>query len=80
MDRIIDQVFYTVVGFKNRNEKATFYREKYIRRGYARRIANNLIKKGYERAVVRKEEMFLQDNNNDFSVSNVVEVLENLAD
>lgn len=80
MDRITDQVFYTVVGFKNRNEKATFYREKYIRRGYARRIADNLIKRGYKCAVIRKEEIFLQDDNNDFSASSVVEVLENLAD
>lgn len=77
MDRITDQVFYTVVGFKNRNEKATFYREKYIRGGYARRIAENLIKKGYEQVVIRKEEVFLQDDNNVFSASGIIEVLEN---
>lgn len=76
MDKITDQVFYSVVGFRNKNEKATFYREKYIRKGDARRMANNLIKKGYDRAVIRKEEIFLQDDNNVFSASSVLEVLD----
>lgn len=77
MDRIEDKIFYAVVGFKSKNEQATFYKDKYIRRGNARRVAGNLLKKGYECVVIRKEEIFLQDDNNDFSASSVLEVLEN---
>lgn len=76
MDRIEDKVFYTVVGFKNKNECATFYKDKYIRMGNAKKVASNLIKSGYERVVIRKEEIFLQDDNNDFSASSVLKVLE----
>lgn len=77
MDRIEDKIFYTVVGFLNKNEKATFYRDGYIRIANARRVAGDLCKKGYERVVIKKEEVFLRDDNNDFSASSFVEVLEN---
>lgn len=76
MDRIEDKMFYAVVGFKKKNEQATFYKDKYIRVGNARRAASDLIKMGYERVVIRKEEIFLQDDSNDFSASGVLKVLE----
>lgn len=76
MNRIEDKIFYAVVGFKNKNEKATFYKDKYIREGNARRVAGDLIKRGYKCVVIRKEEIFLQDDSNDFSASSILEVLE----
>lgn len=76
METIRDKTFYAVVGFKKVDEMATFYKDKYKRIGNARRVAKDLIKQGYEMVVLRKEEIIFQNDNNDYSVSSVIEVLQ----
>lgn len=71
---IKDKLFYSVIGFNNVKEHASFSRDGYVRKGNAQKVARKLIKKGYEKVIIRLEEVFLRDENNEFSSSGVIEV------
>ena len=69
MGEIRDKTFYSVVGFKTAGEWATFHKDNYVCLGNAKRVATSLKAKGFERVVVRREEIFLRNENNEFSSS-----------
>jgi len=69
MEEIRDKTFYSVVGFKNAGEWAVFHKDNYVRLGNAKRVATSLKAKGFERVVVRREEIFLRNEHNEFSSS-----------
>ena len=75
MKRIKNKTFYMVVGFKNK--KIVFDKDGYIRIGNARRVAAKLLQSGCERVVLKKEEVFLRDDNNEFSAIGTLEELRN---
>lgn len=71
---IEDKIFYSVIGFNNVKKYASFSRDGYVRKGNAQRVARKLIKKGYEKVIIRLEEVFLRDDNNEFSSSGAIEI------
>lgn len=70
---MINKVFYSVVGFKNVKKLATFSKDGYIRKGNAQRVAKDLIAKGYELVMIRLENIWLRNENNEFSSSTPIE-------
>lgn len=70
---IKDKIFYCVVGFQDANKMATFSKDGYIKKGNAERIAKDLISKGYEQVILRRENVWLRNDNNEFSTSTPIE-------
>ena len=69
MEEIRDKTFYAVVGFKNPGEYATFHKENYVRFANAKRVAAGLKEKGFAHVVIRREDIFLRNEHNEFSSS-----------
>lgn len=74
---IENKKFYSVIGFKQKDMRASFYKDGYIRKGYAQRIALKLIREGYEKVIIRLEEVFFRDEYHDYSCSSVIEKFTN---
>lgn len=72
MKEIRDKTFYSVIGFKNPGEWATFHKDDYVRLGNARRVAENLKQQGFDHVVIRREEIFLRNEHNEFSSSSPI--------
>ena len=69
MVEIRDKTFYSVVGFKKLGEWATFHKDNYVRFGNAKRVAAGLKANGFERVMIRRENIFLRNDHNEFSSS-----------
>ena len=72
MEEIRDKTFYAVVGFKNPGEWAAFHKDNYVRFGNAKRVAENLKQQGFDHVVIRREEIFLRNEHNEFSSSSPI--------
>ena len=73
METIRDKVFYCVVGFKDATKMATFDKDDYVKKGNAQRAARRLIKQGFEEVMLRREEVWLRNDDNEFSASTPIE-------
>lgn len=69
MEEIRDKTFYAVVGFKKLGEWASFHKHNYVRLGNAKRVATGLKEKGFERVMIRRDNIFLRNEHNEFSSS-----------
>ena len=70
---IRDKVFYCVVGFKDAAKMATFHKDDYVKKGNAQRTARQLVEHGFEEVMLRREEVWLRNDDNEFSSSTPIE-------
>ena len=73
METIKDKTFYSVHGWKNISSMAEFSKYGYIKKGNAQRIARDLISKGFEKVILRRENVWLRNDDNEFSESTPIE-------
>lgn len=73
METMKDKVFYCVVGFKDVTKMATFLKDGYVKKGNAQRVAKRLIEQGFEEVMLRREEVWFRNDDNEFSASTPIE-------
>lgn len=73
MEVVMDKIFYSVYGFKDKTKNATFSKDGYIKKGNAERTAKGLISKGYDQVILRRENVWFRNENNEFSDSVAIE-------
>lgn len=74
METIKDKIFYSVTGWNDVTSMATFSKYGYIKKGNAQRVAKNLIEKGFKQVILRRENVWFRNDENEFSESTPIEV------
>lgn len=74
METIKDKTFYSVHGWEDTKSIATFSKYGYIKKGNAQKVAINLIKKGFKQVILRCENVWFRNDDNEFSESTPIEI------